>query len=244
MAFSEWCETAIACVNRNLLVAAIVGLTISTTCVGCIKPAAPPAAATTNTASGAPAHTDAARGAHSTSGGDATKAAGPTTSAATKSAAPETVNIEGSSTVYLIAQAMAVEFEATGNYKVSLARNGTGGGYKSFALRRCELWNASRPVAEKEKVELSEKRIDWLELEIAIDGLSVAVNPKNDWCTELTVADLRKLWKPDSTVTKWSDLNPQWPWQQKIELFGARYRFRNIRVLYGSHCRQEGTKSH
>jgi phosphate transport system substrate-binding protein len=131
-----------------------------------------------------------------------------------------TVNIEGSSTVFLISQAMANEFEKKSSYKVSVGRSGTGGGYKKFVLRQCDLWNASRPIAEKEKAELKEKGIEWLELEVGIDGISVAVHPQNDWCTELTVGQLRKIWEPDSTINKWSDLDPKWP-DQPMELYGA-----------------------
>ncbi|MDB5346920.1 MAG: phosphate transporter substrate-binding protein PstS family protein [Schlesneria sp.] len=131
-----------------------------------------------------------------------------------------TVNVEGSSTVFLISQAMANEFEKKSPCKVTVGRSGTGGGYKKFVLRQCDLWNASRPIAEKEKTELQAKGIDWLELEVGIDGISIAVHPKNDWCTELTVGQLRKIWEPDSTVNKWSDLDPKWP-DQPIELYGA-----------------------
>ena len=131
-----------------------------------------------------------------------------------------TVNVEGSSTVFLISQAMANEFEKKSSYKVSVGRSGTGGGYKKFVLRQCDLWNASRPIAEKEKAELKEKGIEWLELEVGIDGLSIAVHPENDWCTELTVAQLRKIWEPESTINKWSDLDPKWP-DQPMELYGA-----------------------
>ena len=59
-----------------------------------------------------------------------------------------------------------------------------------------------------------------MELEVGIDGLSIAVNPKNDWCSELTVGQLRKLWEPDSKISKWSDLNPNWP-DKPFELYGA-----------------------
>ncbi len=148
-----------------------------------------------------------------------TDKSGPATS--NKVEAPATVNVEGSSTVFLISQAMANEFEKLHpNQKVSVGRSGTGGGYKKFVLRQCDLWNASRPIAEKEKAELNAKGIEWLELEVGIDGLSIAVHPKNDWCTELTVGQLRKLWAPDSKIAKWSDLNPQWP-DKPFDLFGA-----------------------
>lgn len=136
---------------------------------------------------------------------------------------PATINVEGSSTVFLISQAMGNEFEkefAKSKYHVSIGRSGTGGGYKKFVIRQCDLWNASRPIAEKEKAELKEKGIDWLELEVGIDGLSIAVHPKNDWCKEMTVGQLRKLWAPDSTITKWNELNPEWP-DKPIELYGA-----------------------
>jgi phosphate transport system substrate-binding protein len=203
----------------RLLIAATMVVTSLSAGLGCIKPAGTtdPVAKTSTTAV-TTASTETSKNA-AVANAETAKSNEPVRTAQPGKAA-ETVNIEGSSTVYLIAQAWAVEFEKTGNYKVSLNRNGTGGGYKSFALRRCDLWNASRPIATEEKAELRDKRIDWLELEVAIDGISIAVNPKNDWCTELTVGDLRKLWKPDSTIAKWSDLNPQWP-DQKIELFGA-----------------------
>ena len=147
-----------------------------------------------------------------------TDKSGPATS--NKVEAPATVNVEGSSTVFLISQAMANEFEKVSKHKVSVGRTGTGGGYKKFVLRQCDLWNASRPIAEEEKAELKGKGIEWLELEVGIDGLSIAVHPKNDWCTELTVGQLRKLWMPDSKIAKWSDLNPQWP-DKPFDLFGA-----------------------
>lgn len=130
------------------------------------------------------------------------------------------INAEGSSTVYLISQAFAVEFEKNTPHKVSVGRSGTGGGYKQFVRRQSDIWNASRPIAAEEIAALKEKGIEWLELTVGIDGLSIAVHPDNDWCPGLSVADLKKLWQPDSKIAKWSDLNPQWP-DQKIELFGA-----------------------
>jgi phosphate transport system substrate-binding protein len=132
----------------------------------------------------------------------------------------EIINVDGSSTVYLISQAWAVEFEKLAKHKVGVSRSGTGGGYKKFVLRQCDLWDASRRIAPKEEAELKEKGIEWLELEVAIDGLSVAVHPDNDWCTGLTVVDLKRIWEPESKIAKWSDLNPKWP-EQPIKLFGA-----------------------
>lgn len=136
------------------------------------------------------------------------------------SAETETINVEGSSTVFLIAQSMANEFEKKTNHKVSVGRSGTTGGYKKFVVRQSDIWSASRPIVEKEVAELKEKGISWLELEVGIDGLSIAVNPKNDWCDELTIAQLRAMWSPDNSVNKWSEINPAWP-DQNIEFFGA-----------------------
>lgn len=135
-------------------------------------------------------------------------------------AASATVNLEGSSTVFPLAQAMANEFEKKFPHKISVGRSGTGGGYKKFVLRQSDIWDASRPIADTEKEELKEKGIEWIELEVGIDGLSVAVHPSNTWCTELTIGQLRTLWSPDSKIATWKDLNAEWP-DKKIELFGA-----------------------
>lgn len=167
---------------------------------GCIKPA------NQTSSTGTPS---------ATTGNNTTEAAGNTASKE-----EVLINSEGSSTVYLIAQAMAVEFEKATKHKVSVGRNGTGGGYKKFALRQCDLWNASRPIDNKEVEELKGKGIEWVELTVAIDGLSIAVHPENDWCKSLSVAQLKKLWEPDSKIMKWNELDPSWP-DQPIKLFGA-----------------------
>ncbi len=134
--------------------------------------------------------------------------------------ASETIGIEGSSTVYPICQAFAVEFERKSHHKVSVGRQGTGGGYKKFVNRQADIWNASRPIAAKEKEELSAKQIGWLELTIAVDGIVLVVNPQNTWCSSLTCAQLKRIWEPDSQVHNWSDLDPAWP-AEPILLYGA-----------------------
>ncbi len=193
-------------VNRSWFAGMLVVVSLSglVSLAGCVKPAGPAGANT----SGA------------TTSGITTPGTSHNASADQTAAGEALVNVEGSSTVYLISQAMAVEFEKASKHKVSVGRSGTGGGYKKFVLRQSDIWNASRPIAEKEITELKEKGIEWLELTVAIDGLSIAVHPENDWCPGLSVADLKKLWQPDSKIAKWSDLNPQWP-NQPIQLFGA-----------------------
>ena len=125
-------------VTRGMAIAMVLSL-----CVGCPRPANPPSGKATN-----------GTGTAATTGGAATPEA---------NTVATTINVEGSSTVFLISQAVANEFEKISKHKVSVGRSGTGGGYKKFALRQCDVWNASRPIADKEKAELKEKGIDWLE---------------------------------------------------------------------------------
>lgn len=146
---------------------------------------------------------------------DSTKSSGKTNEGAS-----DTIAAEGSSTVYPICQAFGIEFEKKTNHKVSVGRSGTGGGYKAFAIRQADIWNASRPIDEKEVAELKKKEIEWLELNIAVDGIVIAVSLENTWCSQLTCAQLKRVWEPDSKAEKWSDLDPAWP-AEPIVLFGA-----------------------
>lgn len=132
-----------------------------------------------------------------------------------------TISIDGSSTVYPISQAVAEQYKANNpNIDISVGFAGTGGGFKKFVVSEIDICDASRPIKSQEK-ELCEKNgIEYLELQVAIDGLTVVVNKQNDWCDCLSVADLKKLWEPNSQVTKWSELNPAWP-DHKLELYGA-----------------------
>jgi phosphate transport system substrate-binding protein len=132
----------------------------------------------------------------------------------------ETITAEGSSTVYPICQAFAVKFEKNSKFKVSVSSTGTGGGYKKFVIRQIDIWNASRPIAAKEIDELKSKGIEWLELSIAVDGIVIAVNSGNDWCSSLTCAQLKKIWEPDSKVKTWNDIDPSWP-KEDLLLYGA-----------------------
>lgn len=182
-----------------------VGLAIlsATIMLGCSVKTIPNSTTATPTSSGADARADSTKSTDKP-----------------KDAATETIAAEGSSTVYPICQAFAVEFEKKTSHKVSVGRSGTGGGYKAFAIRQADIWNASRPIDEKEVEELKKKEIDWLELNIAVDGIVVAVSHDNTWCSKLTCAQLKRIWEPDSKVQTWSDLDPSWP-AEPIVLFGA-----------------------
>jgi phosphate transport system substrate-binding protein len=135
--------------------------------------------------------------------------------------------IDGSSTVYPITEAVAEEFQkANPGVKVSVAFSGTGGGFKKFCAGETDANDASRPIktedkpdAKSEATTCTERGIDPVELQVAYDGLTVVVNPQNTWVTCLTTDELKKIWDQASTVSKWSDVRPDWP-AEPIKLFG------------------------
>lgn len=131
------------------------------------------------------------------------------------------IMIDGSSTVEPITSRIAEKFESEfSDVQVPVKVTGTGTGFKELIAGRIDIANASRPIKDSESEECKKNGVDYIELKIAIDGLSVVVHPENDWVTTLTVAQLKKIWEPGSTVTKWSDIDPSWP-DHKISLFGA-----------------------
>lgn len=132
------------------------------------------------------------------------------------------VVIDGSSTVFPIAEAMAEDFQkANPGVKVTVSKSGTGGGFKKFCAGETDISNASRPI-KKEEIELCEKgKVEFVELPISFDGLSVVANPANDWATCLTVDELKKIWEPaaQGKVTKWNQINPKFP-DAEMKLYG------------------------
>jgi phosphate transport system substrate-binding protein len=152
-------------------------------------------------------------------------AATPAASVAGASGAPlsGTITIDGSSTVYPITLAVAEDFQkANTGVKVTVAFAGTGGGFKKFCNGETDMNDASRPIKADdagEGVACKAKSIEWLELGIATDALSVVVNKDNDWAKCLTKDQLKKIWDQGSTVSKWSDIDPSFP-ADAIKLFG------------------------
>ena len=130
------------------------------------------------------------------------------------------VAINGSSTVFPISQAVAEEFQKQhAEVRVEVGTSGTGGGFKKFIHGETDINDASRPIKQSEIDACKESGIEYLELKIAIDGLSVMVNPQNDWCDGMTVAQLKMIWEPGSEVQKWSDVDPSWP-DEEFQLYG------------------------
>lgn len=131
-----------------------------------------------------------------------------------------TVKIDGSSTVFPISEAMAEEFRKKNpNVKVTVGESGTGGGMKKFGPGEIDIADASRTIKPAELKVLKDRGDDAIELPIAYDGLSVVVNKQNTWAASMTVAELKKIWEPNSTVKKWSDVRPEWP-NEPIKLYG------------------------
>ncbi len=130
------------------------------------------------------------------------------------------VKLDGSSTVFPIAEAAAEEFQKEyPNVRVTVGLSGTGGGFKKFAAGEIDISNASRKIKDEESKKALANKVDFVELPVANDGISVVVNPKNTFVKSLTVAQLKSLWEPGSKVKTWKDLDPSWP-AEAIKLYG------------------------
>ena len=131
-----------------------------------------------------------------------------------------TIEIDGSSTVFPITEAVAEEFHKLHpQMRVNVGVSGTGGGFKRFVAGETQISDASRPIKDSEKEQAQKNSIGWVEMSVAIDGLSVMVNPQNTWVTSMTVAELKKVWEPGSTVKRWNQLIPDWP-DRSVNLYG------------------------
>lgn len=134
-------------------------------------------------------------------------------------AADKVIKIDGSSTVYPITEAVAEEFQKSQKVKVTVGESGTGGGFKKFCRGETDVSNASRPISQKEIDACKEAGIQYIELPIAFDALTVAVNAKNDWVKTLTVDELKKIWQPGSSVKNWKQVNSAFP-DKALALYG------------------------
>lgn len=141
---------------------------------------------------------------------------------ATTAEAP-VVRIDGSSTVFPIAEAVAEEFQLSqrSRVRVTVGLSGTGGGFKKLCRGDVDISNASRPILNEEMESCRAAGIRYIELPIAFDAITVVVNPQNDWVKSLTVADLKKMWEPaaQATILRWNQVRPEWP-DAPLMLFG------------------------
>ncbi|AGB40806.1 phosphate binding protein [Halobacteroides halobius DSM 5150] len=130
------------------------------------------------------------------------------------------VIIDGSSTVYPITQAIAEEFmKEYPGVRVTVGVSGTGGGFEKYVVGETDINDASRTIGPKEKALANKNGIKSTRITVAYDGISVIVNPKNDWTQSMTVKELHQIWKPGSNVETWSDIRPNWP-DKEIDLYG------------------------
>ncbi len=132
------------------------------------------------------------------------------------------IPIDGSSTVFPITEAVAEEFGGLtdDNVRVVVGISGTGGGFKKFCDNETVISDASRPIKQKEVDLCAAAGVEYIELPVAIDGLSVVVNPENDFVDCLSVDQLNKIWSPESegVVTHWNQLDPSWP-AEEIKMY-------------------------
>jgi phosphate transport system substrate-binding protein len=132
------------------------------------------------------------------------------------------VKVDGSSTVYPLTEAVGEEFQILHRaVRMTIGISGTGGGFKKFCNGEIDINDASRPITQEEIDACASNGIEFIEIPVAFDGISVMVNPENDWIGDgLTIEELREIWKPESKITKWSDIRPEWP-NEEIFLVGA-----------------------
>ena len=130
------------------------------------------------------------------------------------------VQIDGSSTVFPIQEAIAEEFQAANpNVRVSVGISGTGGGFKRFCAGETDISDASRPIKQSEIEACAAAGIEFTEIPLAWDGLSVITSPANDFAQCLTVDELKRIWEPGSSVRAWRDVRAEWP-AETIKLYG------------------------
>ncbi|MFH1462913.1 MAG: PstS family phosphate ABC transporter substrate-binding protein [Pseudomonadota bacterium] len=134
---------------------------------------------------------------------------------------PGVIRIDGSSTVYPVTEAVAEEFRAGNPAHVTIGVSGTGGGFKKFCARETDISDASRPMKDSEQQLCATAGVEYLELQVAYDGISVVVHPSNGWVDHLTTAELKRIWEPEAqgVITTWSQVRPGFP-DKPLALFG------------------------
>jgi phosphate transport system substrate-binding protein len=134
-----------------------------------------------------------------------------------------TIDIDGSSTGFPISEAMVEEFanSTDGPARLVIGISGTGGGFKKFCAGETDINNASRPIKQSELEKCAENGVEYIELPVAIDGITIAVNKDNDFVQCLTVEELHTMWSPsaEGRIKRWSDVRPDWP-DQTLRLYG------------------------
>lgn len=144
--------------------------------------------------------------------------------APTQSETSMLVKVDGSSTVFPITEAVAEEFQKDnrGTVRVTVGISGTGGGFKKFCRGETDVQDASRPISASEMEACRTNGIQYYELPVAFDALTIAVSPQATWIDAITVAELKQMWEPSAQgrVMKWNQVRSSWP-DSPLKLFGA-----------------------
>jgi phosphate transport system substrate-binding protein len=133
------------------------------------------------------------------------------------------IKIDGSSTVYPISDAVAKEYAKTNSKaSVDVKFSGTSGGFQKFCAGETDVSNASRPILLKEAEICAKNGVAFIELPIAFDALTLAVNPKNDWAKDITLEELKNVWEPaaEGKIKTWNQIRPSYP-NKPLTLYGA-----------------------
>lgn len=160
----------------------------------------------------------------------------------------KSVLVDGSSTVFPIMEAVAEEYSAENpDVRATIGVSGTGGGFEKFISGETDISNASRPITEEEISLLEKNGIEYTEIEVALDGLSVVVNKDNDWVDSLTVEELNKMWLDSGNVETWADVREGWP-EEEIEFFSpgtdsGTYDYFDEVILGGDQIRKDASLS-
>lgn len=135
---------------------------------------------------------------------------------------PVTIQIDGSSTVFPLSEAVAEGFQqqTSGRVRVTVGESGTGGGFRKFCRGETHVSNASRPISASEMAACRAAGIQYVEVPVAFDALTVVVHPSNP-LRSITVAQLRRIWEPDAQgrVTNWRQVDPSFP-DMALSLYG------------------------
>lgn len=133
------------------------------------------------------------------------------------------ITIDGSSSVYPLTEAVAEEFrKVNADIRVTVGVSGTGGGFKKFLRGETDISNASRPISKSELAVSRRNGIEFIELPVCYDGMAIVVSPKNTFIKEITVAELKKMWSPESQgkIKRWNQIRKDWP-ALPLKLYGA-----------------------
>jgi phosphate transport system substrate-binding protein len=158
-------------------------------------------------------------------GGNSSAPTSPTSAGTTpsdRSAARGGIQIDGSSTVHPLTEAIAEEFQKSSGTTVAVGTSGTGGGFKKFCRGETDISNASRPISAKEIAACQEGKVEYIEIPIAYDALTVVVSPQNTWAQTLKIAELKQMWEPaaQGKIKTWNQIRPDFP-NAPLNLFGA-----------------------